>query len=345
MIGTGAHILTTGGLIRDSVIAADGRVSLEQMGGNAVYSAVGARLWSDRVALAGNVAANYPETFLDSLRAAGIGCAGIDRKPEEVSETEWFLNNEDGSRDDHLYAPSRVFQAFGFAEPLDAADRSRFRSCLKTRVPEGLDFGGLRRLYPVSVDQTLRAAPAARIVHLAPERLSAQADLIAAFRARGAILSLDPGQTGAAAPQEVEALADDVDIFLPSQRELAAMRPSLSPAAALMDLGRTTRAILAVKIGAQGALLLDREADRIVHVPALRVDAPDPVGAGDAFCGGFAAGYLAQRDACHAVVCGTVSASFAVGGFGALHVLTATTEEIARRRRAVVFNTLPEFCR
>lgn len=345
MTDTDAHILTTGGVIRDSVITADGRVSLEQMGGNAVYSAVGARLWSDRVALAGNIAANYPEALLDRLRAAGIGCDGIDRAPEEVSETEWFLNNADGSRVDHLYAPSQVFQAFGFAEPLDAEDRARFLSRLKTRTPEGLGFGALRQLYPVSVDQALRAAPGPRIVHLAPENLSAQAELIAAFRARGAILSLDPGSSGAQSPHEIETLAGQVDIFLPSQKELAAMRPGLSPAAALKDLGRTTSAVLAVKIGAEGALLLDRDTDRIVHVPALEVDAPDPVGAGDAFCGGFAAGYLAGRDVRHAAACGTVSASFAVGGFGALHALTATPDEIALRNRAIVFNTLPEFSR
>lgn len=342
MTQTGARILTTGGVILDSVIAANGRVSLEQMGGNAVYSAVGASLWSARVALAGNVAANYPVQLLDRLRAAGIGCDGVERKPETVEATEWFLNNVDGSRDDHLYAPSKVFEEFGFAEPLTALDSSRFRACLQARAPHGLGFGDLRRLYPVTVDQAFRAAPNAQIVHLAPERLSAQDKLIRAFKSHGAIVSLDPGQVGADAPDELAALVAQVDIFLPSQKEIAAMLPGLAPAEALARLGRTTQAVLAVKLGSEGALLLDRERGRILRIPVIPVDAVDPVGAGDAFCGGFAAGYLATRDPRQAAACGTVSASFAVEGFGALHALTAQPEEIARRRDSIAFTTVSE---
>ena len=169
-----AQILTTGGVILDSVISADGHVSLSQMGGNAVYSAVGASLWSDRVALAGNVTGNYPQQFLDRLMQAGISCDGLCRKADEVKETEWFLNAPDGSRRDHLYAPDSLFDECGFADPLTQAERSRFFALLQNHRPVGLTFDAFRALYPVTPDQAEAAAPAPGIVHLAPERLNAQ---------------------------------------------------------------------------------------------------------------------------------------------------------------------------
>jgi ribokinase len=57
----------------------------------------------------------------------------------------------------------------------------------------------------------------------------------------------------------------------------------------------------------------------------------DPTGAGDAFCGGFCASLLAADDPVLAACRGTVSASFAVEGFGALHALGADRAEARRR--------------
>ncbi len=343
MMSHSAQILTTGGVILDSVISADGHVSLSQMGGNAVYSAVGASLWSDRVALAGNVTGNYPQQFLDRLMQAGISCDGLCRKADEVKETEWFLNAPDGSRRDHLYAPDSLFDECGFADPLTQAERSRFFALLQNHRPVGLTFDAFRALYPVTPDQAEAAAPAPGIVHPAPERLNAQTELARAFKARGALISLDPGHTGVEAPAgELASLLTQIDIFLPSEKEVKAILPSHSPAAALRELGLRTDAVLAIKMGARGAMLLNRANDRLLHIPVVPVAALDPVGAGDAFCGGFVSGYVPTRDPVEAAIRGTVSASFAVEGFGALHALSATAEEIARRRAAIDVSTIAE---
>ena len=140
MISQSAQILTTGGMILDSVISADGHVSLSQTGGNAVYSEVGASLWSDRVALDGNVTGNYRQQFLDRLMQAGISCDGLCPNADEVKKTEWFLNAPDGSRRDNLYAPDTLFDENGFADPLTQAERSRFFALLQNRRPGQSDL-------------------------------------------------------------------------------------------------------------------------------------------------------------------------------------------------------------
>jgi hypothetical protein len=43
----------------------------------------------------------------------------------------------------------------------------------------------------------------------------------------------------------------------------------------------------------------------------------DPTGAGDAYCGGFVAGWIATQSPVVAAACGTVAASEIIGAFGA----------------------------
>jgi ribokinase len=58
---------------------------------------------------------------------------------------------------------------------------------------------------------------------------------------------------------------------------------------------------------------------RIWSVPAVPVPVIDPTGAGDAYCGGFIAAFLATGSALAGAACGTVSAAHIIQGFGAFH--------------------------
>jgi ribokinase len=54
-------------------------------------------------------------------------------------------------------------------------------------------------------------------------------------------------------------------------------------------------------------------------------------GAGDSFCGGFMVGLATTGDPIRAALYGTVSASFAIEGYGALYALGADSTEARRR--------------
>ncbi len=97
-------LFTVGGILIDNVVAADGQVGPQTMGGNAVYSAAGARLWTDGVGVVGRIPSNYPAGFLRRLADAGVDISGVVKVEEDVTQAEWFFYNPDGSRTDHLHA-------------------------------------------------------------------------------------------------------------------------------------------------------------------------------------------------------------------------------------------------
>jgi ribokinase len=74
--------------------------------------------------------------------------------------------------------------------------------------------------------------------------------------------------------------------------------------------------VAAVKLGARGCLVFDRPTDRIVRLPSAAARVVDTTGAGDAFCGGFLAGYARTGDGIEAALHGIISASFTVETIG-----------------------------
>ena len=86
-----------------------------------------------------------------------------------------------------------------------------------------------------------------------------------------------------------------------------------------------------IKLGRDGSLVYERAADRLTHVPIYPAVAQDPTGAGDAYCGGFLAGYLLTQDAVRAAQHGTVSASYVVEAIGALATAVPSRDETQAR--------------
>jgi ribokinase len=166
-------------------------------------------------------------------------------------------------------------------------------------------------------------------LHLAPHAAAQQAALARQARAAGVrVVTCDPQ----AHVQAQDALLQAVDAFLPSERELHAWVPQAAPADALAMLARRCAAQLAVKLGARGVLWWDRAAGTARHLPAIAVEAPDPTGAGDAFCGGVLAGLVLGEDFPRALWRGTVAASFAVEHAGADTALAAASPKRFRIR-------------
>ena len=113
------------------------------------------------------------------------------------------------------------------------------------------------------------------------------------------------------------------------------MAPGRSHANGLALLRSAGVPIAGVKLGAAGALIDDGSRSGPAAVPTLSVDAVDPTGAGDAFCGGFLAGLVSTGNALCATLCGTVAASFAVQSYGPFGLFSASHEEVIHRWRSL----------
>ena len=320
------EVFTVGGLSIDNIVAADGSVHCNVMGGNAVYSAAGARLWLDDVGVVGLVPRNYPAACLESLRLARIDTAAVIRVDEQVDHFEWFFYNEDGSRIDHLHAAPDAFKAFGLCgNSISRADATRFAEHLKNTQTPGRTFGAFRLDHPVQIGHLPPRYDGAKGVHLAANRPDALRCMAQALSQRVMLITLDPGSNASMLGEERAALGfPAMDVFLPSERELHLLTRQGSTGQRMTELMGSGLTASVVKMGAQGSMLAGAGLDAPLTVPALSVNAIDPTGAGDAYCGGFLAGFVRTRDILTSACLGTVSASFAVEAFGPLHLMQAT---------------------
>jgi len=135
-------------------------------------------------------------------------------------------------------------------------------------------------------------------------------------RADGALVFADVGwdPTGAW-PTSVLDQLDACDAFLPNAGEAMAYTRTDTPHDALYAIA--DRVPLAVVTnGANGALAIDGSTGEEVHVPALRVPALDPTGAGDVFGVGMVVGTLSGWPLTDRVAFATLVSALAVQQFG-----------------------------
>jgi len=327
-------LVTVGGLTVDNVIGADGAVALRRAGGNSAYSAMGALCWVGRVGLVSIAVASYPRETLDRLASHGILFDGVARGDVRLEAGDWFIYDADGHRHERLRSRPEALAEAGF--PTDRLSRDEilaWERLLKERGPEPeMSYSQFRDANPLRPEQVPASYLDARGVHLAPSRPVVLRGMLGLFGGRGMTITLDAGAQLADEPLDaIEPFLAQVDAFLPSEVELRAIVPGAGLVDALRTLARSCRGAVAVKLGPQGSLVWDRAREEAVVVPACPVDAVDPTGAGDSYCGGFLAGLVETGDPVRAAGFGTVSASLIVSRFGADGALPIDRDACRRR--------------
>jgi ribokinase len=315
-----------GCLTSDNVVTADGVCQPQSFGGNAIYAALGARVWSDSVGVVARAGTGYPEACFDFLTGMGIGVEGIRRQPKPHGRNMVFIYSADGSRTRSV--PAAVMAG------IPPAERHRFSDT--TLQPDAgqkwLEFSPDADDMPKSWWQSVQG------IHCAAIPMVRQGHVASAARRRvGARVWIQidsPWQDRKAQGYgEDESLLRTVDALLPSEADLKDYRPGAGQGEALEALLGDGAKTVVLKKGALGCEI--RDAGRSIAIPAVAVDAVDPTGAGDAFCGGFLAGMIATRDIVQAARQGTVAASFAVERPGIEGLLRIDRREAARRLASI----------
>jgi sugar/nucleoside kinase (ribokinase family) len=135
------------------------------------------------------------------------------------------------------------------------------------------------------------------------------------YRGKPAWVVADTSEAyAAAAPDDVLALAAEVDVFAPSRAEVALLVPAGNAAACHQGVAKHAR-VLVEKGGEQGFWLTTPEVLRR-PVPSVATDVKDTTGAGDASVGAIAAGLARGLDVAAAVGRAAEIAARAVGGIG-----------------------------
>ena len=156
----------------------------------------------------------------------------------------------------------------------------------------------------------------------APAPRAVARGLIAEAQRRGVPFTIDPGSSAflaQLAPSAFLGWTKGAAVCFPNLDEAAvltgaAVGRQASAATMAAFLTRYYRAAV-VKLGADGALVADDGA-KPSHVPAHSAAVRDTTGAGDAFCAGFLAAWLAGSDMAAAARAGAEAAAIAVSGLG-----------------------------
>ena len=324
--------VTGGGLRIDYLITHDGQAHTGLPGGNALYAAVGASVWTGDVGLWARLGENYPQSWLDHLAQRGLDTAGLVRMPCEQDHRTFFAYTADGRRDDTN--PASHFHRI--RQPLPDALQDYVHSTPSQDNPVVYEPLALRPGdWPAVYD-------GATAVHLSPHSLRSHLTIPHVLRHHGVHqITLDPGERYMvpALMPHVRPLLPLVDAFLPSNQEIRSLfGEGINMEEAAQTLGEWGARIVVIKLGSQGVLVRE-ENGRTIHLPAYYPPGSrqviDVTGAGDAFCGGFMVGLAQTKNAVTAAQMGLVSASFVLENYGALSALGVS--------RLTAINRLREF--
>ncbi|HKZ68616.1 MAG TPA: carbohydrate kinase family protein [Anaerolineales bacterium] len=311
-----------GGLREDYFITATGEVHLREIGGNALYAAVGAALWSraakQTVGLITRVGENYPPDWIKLIERHGFDTRGVKTLsgPQDTRTFYAYLSLEERVDID----PAGHFARVGQPLPPELKDYAS-----STEGQEDRQKFGPLAVRPADVPKSFHDA---RGLHIAPCDYLTQRVLPEAMRTAGIkIVTCDPSlrymQPGL--KKEISEVVRGLGAFLPSEMEVRAYYRSdtvdLWEAAA--EFGSMGCRIVVIKRGANGCLVYNAETGDKWQIPAYPVTVRDVTGAGDAFGGGFITGLAETGDPVEAALRGAVSASIVIEGVGALNGLEA----------------------
>ncbi len=303
--------LILGGCTIDSILDKQGQWRTQLCGGNALFAAVGAKYWlaSGQVRVASRVAKDYPQEWLAAIAAAGIDTSQIQRAA--ISHQSEFAASYDGAGKRTLH------------------DGTMGDKESKPNFDPILEYAFVSRL------------PPSTFIHCAPMLPQVVFDNLELLRLEPCWTMLDPGEESELwSKSDCRLVATSVNALLPSAEELRWIAPKISaddPTMIFQDPYLPD--IFVLKRGKDGCIVYQKSSQQFLAVPVVPVNAIDPTGAGDAFCGGFLAGFAATRNPFVAALMGTVSASFIVEKFGVLAALTIDHVELWQRFDTLVQRT------
>jgi sugar/nucleoside kinase (ribokinase family) len=320
-----------GGVREDYCITPDGRAISGVLGGNAVYAAVGARLWSESVAIASRVGVNYPHEWLESIEHQGISTAGI-RILDQPLDTRTFyaypslearvdINPQAHYRKLGLALPKALIGYRSSTEGQDQRDQLSPSTVRTTDIPAQLLHG----------TQGAHLSPAEFLTHFTLPKYLMDHGI--------EVVTLDPSirYMNPSFQHELPTILQGLQAFLPSLYEATSFLPQMQDqiwemAELFNSMGPP---IIIIKAGASGQYLFDAQNKRRWHIPAYPSQPRDVTGAGDAFCGSFLVGLIETGDPLEAALRGNISASFVVEGSGALYALEASPSLVAARLESI----------
>ncbi|WP_375389167.1 carbohydrate kinase family protein [uncultured Amnibacterium sp.] len=285
-------LVCVGNLTVDVAVSPSG-AEVESVGGDALFAALGARIAGGAPRVLAPLGGDAPVALLDAVRLTGTDPGDLPRRDEPTARNV-VRYAADGTRTWDLVLGEEHLESLS-VHPGD--------------VPGwALGAGGLL---------------------LSAMALEAQLALAAWLRPRvDGVVYFDPQEDYVSGNEArlLDAVAA-CDVFLPSEVEAVALAGTSDLDEAIARFLATGPSVVVVKRAEAGCLVATREAPAPVAVGVDVLAPVDSTGAGDAFCGAFAAEHLRSGDPIAAALAGGAAARVAVSGHG----VDALLAEVAAR--------------
>jgi sugar/nucleoside kinase (ribokinase family) len=299
--------------------AAEGE-AWESPGGSALYAAVGYLVWDKDPApgICTRVGEDFPQGWLDDFRRRGLNLDGVVVLPQSLEYRSCQIIESD-----HLEL---------VVDPIPHYARAGLP------LPPGLlgytppNTSGMNRRKArdtaVREDELPADYSSATGAHLCPLDYFSHNLLPAVLRRRGfstITLSPDMSYMDPAFMGDIPGLVTGLTAFMPGEAELKNLFQGSSADLweIAAELGRYGCELIVIRREGAGIYLYDSASGkkRIISPYPSRIR--HPLGGGDAFCGGFLAGFRRSYDPLQAVYYGSVSYSLVVEGSGPFFALNA----------------------
>ncbi len=306
-----------GRLQREYLITPDGKVYVDQPGGNLLYAAGGAALWladDEVIGLVARVGEDYPRKWLDEFKQFGFNIEGIKILPESIDVRKFIAYSDLRSRTSsdpiaHFAQKQMTFpkSLLGYKDDSGKLDeRGRL-----TRVS----------IRPADIPKNFQYAS---IAHLCGVDFLTHTLVPAALRQMGItsiLIDPSPGYMDKSFWDLVPTIMPGLTVFLPAEEDLRELFAGRSH-----DLWEMAEAVtswgcqvVVIKRGEGGQLIYDSVTRKKYTVPAYPSEVKDLTGAGEVFSGGFMVGYKHTYSPLQATLYGSVAASIAVENSGAFY--------------------------
>ncbi len=291
--------VTIGEITVDDTVLESNEIKRAQTGGGSIYSALGIRLWGHEVGVNSVIGHDYSDDNLKLLEANGILTSGI-KRIGGWSLRLWLLHEENNKKQQLPKLQSSTFQQLDEARDPPPEDYFQARGFhIATGTPEGqMKSRDIIRSrlpdVPISLD------------------ILTESFITWEYYRDGSALK-------------------GIDIFSPSIVEIEALWPGLSIDDAIDRIAGFGVRWIAIKMDIRGSVVFDADTGDKYSIPIYPADTVDATGAGDSFSGGFLAGLVETGSVHEAGLRGTISASFAVEGWGAFHMLKVNRDQAIKR--------------
>jgi sugar/nucleoside kinase (ribokinase family) len=277
--------LLYGKIVIDDIQLRSGEIVTGNLGGGGPQAAFGMRLWHDDIALLTRSGNDLDQAHITVLQGLGLDLSG------------W-------ARYDDLPTP-RGLMHYDEDEQLQSQE-------IITSQPAWKNL----RSRPLTLSsEHQQAAGIHMITEFGDEPMVASAREL---QRNGALFSLEPifAAHSCPDPDALLELARTVDIVTPDWPAASAIAGSEQPLEVLRYWSALGPEAVAIRHGAHGSYVWDRQHDQAWHIPILPVQVVDPTGAGNAYGGGWAIGWWRFRNARLAGCYATVAAALMISSAG-----------------------------